>query len=116
MSTSRASHTSQQALLTAVADAYPDLHGKHLEAGCQAAAKRDAKERKMPNDITFHNASTHWKGHKEHGPADGSKVRGVLQDALSPSHTQRLQLTGDERTSDQVKVVDDDHLGKQGRR
>lgn len=74
MSTSRTSHTSQQALLTAVADAYPDLHAMHLDAGRQAAARRDAKERKMPNDITFHNAATHYKGHKD-AALDGSVVR-----------------------------------------
>lgn len=76
MSTSRTSHTSQQDLLNnAVAKAYPELHAMHLEAGRKAAAFRDAKERKMPNDITFHNAATHYKGHKEEGPFDGSWVR-----------------------------------------
>ncbi len=74
-SSGRAIHTSQQSLRTAVADAYPDLHPLHVEAGRLAATNRDAKERKMPNDITFHNASTHWKGHKDAGPFDGSTVR-----------------------------------------
>lgn len=60
--------------MTAVADAYPELHAMRVEAGRRAAAYRDAKEKKMPNDITFHNAATHWKGHVEEGLFDGSKV------------------------------------------
>lgn len=71
----RVSHTLQQSLRNAVAEAYPDLHAMHVDAGRRAATNRDTKERKMPNDITFHNAATHWEGHKAQGPFDGSTVR-----------------------------------------